>query len=80
MTIRDKKGHIGVFICFADEIIKNMEIIAKKEGQFSDEFGNTYCDKIQLISVEELLDGKSPQIPQSKYETFKKAEKEILGN
>lgn len=74
-TVEDKKGHIGVFICFADEMTKNMHIIAKKEGQFSDEFGNTYCDKIQLISVEDLLDGKRPQIPQSKYETFKQAEK-----
>lgn len=74
-TVEDKKGSIGLFICFANEITKNMEIIAKKEGQFTDDFDNTYCDKIQLISVEELMEGKRPAIPLSKVETFKKAEK-----
>ena len=77
-TIEDKKGSIGLFICFTNEITKNMQIIAKKEGQFTDDFDNTYCDKIQLISVEELMEGKRPMIPLSKVETFKKAEKVSL--
>jgi site-specific DNA-methyltransferase (adenine-specific) len=75
MTIKDKKGSMGVFICFEDQITKNMRIIAKKEGQFTDEFGNIHCDKIQLISVEDLLSGKRPVIPYSRTETFKQAEK-----
>lgn len=74
-TIEDKKGAIGIFICFKEQITRNMEVIAKKEGQFSDDFGNNYCDKIQIISVEDLLEGKRPLIPSSKFETFKKAEK-----
>ncbi len=74
-TVEDKRGAIGLFICFADQITKNMQVIAKKEGQFTDDFNNTYCDKIQLISVEELMEGKRPMIPLSKVETFKKAEK-----
>jgi len=74
-TVEDKKGAIGLFICFADQITKNMQVIAKKEGQFTDDFDNTYCDKIQVISVEELMEGKRPMIPLSKVETFKKAEK-----
>ena len=74
-TVEDKKGSIGLFICFADEITKNMQIIARKEGQFTDDFNNTYCDKIQVISVEELMEGKRPMIPLSKVETFKRAEK-----
>jgi len=52
-----------------------MQVIAKKEGQFTDDYNNTYCDKIQIISIEDLLEGKRPLIPQSKFETFKKAEK-----
>jgi site-specific DNA-methyltransferase (adenine-specific) len=75
MTLNDKKGAIGVFICFEEHITRNMQVIAKKEGQFTDDFGNTHCDKIQVISVEDLLEGKRPLIPQSKFETFKKAEK-----
>jgi hypothetical protein len=76
-TIEDKKGHMGVFVCFADQITKNMQLIAKKEGLFIDEFGYTHTgkDKIQVISVEDLLDHKHPLIPDSTSETFKKAEK-----
>ncbi len=80
MTVKDKKCAMGVFICFADQITRNMSLIAKKEGLFTDDFNNTYGDKIQIISVEDLLQGKRPLIPQSKFETFKKAEKKITGN
>ena len=74
-TVEDKRGAMGVFVCFADQITRNMQLIAKKEGLFVDDFNNSYGDKIQIISVEDLLEGKRPLIPQSKYETFKKAEK-----
>jgi site-specific DNA-methyltransferase (adenine-specific) len=75
MTLNDKKGAIGIFICFAEQITRNMLVIAKKEGQFTDDYNNTHCDKIQIISVENLLEGKRPVIPQSIFETFKKSEK-----
>jgi len=75
MTVKDKNGAIGVFICFQEHITRNMQVIAKKEGQFTDEYNNAHCDKIQIISVEDLLEDKRPVIPQSKFETFKKAEK-----
>ena len=52
-----------------------MQINAKNKGQFTDDFINTYCDIIQIISVEDLLEGKRPLITQSSFETFKKAEK-----
>lgn len=74
-TIEAKQGHMGVFICFADHITRNMQLIAKKQGLFTDDYNHTYGDKIQIISVEDLLEGKLPLIPQSRYETFKKAEK-----
>jgi site-specific DNA-methyltransferase (adenine-specific) len=74
-TVEDKKGSIGVFVCFAEQITHNMQLIAKKEGLFTDDAGNSYSDKIQIISVEDLLQNKRPMIPQSVYETFKKAER-----
>jgi site-specific DNA-methyltransferase (adenine-specific) len=76
-TVKDRGGAMGLFICFADEITKNMQLIVAKEGQFSDDFGNTYGNRFQIISVEELMEGKRPNIPLSKVETFKKAEKKI---
>lgn len=72
--VDDKKGSIGVFVCWKDQITKNMEILAKKAGYY--ELNNApYCDKIQIISVEDLLEGKLPKIPESKRETFKKTVK-----
>ena len=79
MTVNDKKGAMGILICFEEHITRNMQVIAKKEGQFKDDLGNTHCDKIQVISVEDLLEGKRPLIPQSTIETFKKAEKKSMG-
>lgn len=80
MTVADKKGAMGVFICFKEQITRNMQVIAKKEGLFIDQFNNTYGDKIQIISVEDLLENKRPQIPASTIETFKKAEKKTIQN
>jgi len=74
-TVEDKKGAMGVFICFKEQITRNMQVIAKKQGLFEDQYGNTHGDKIQVISVEDLLDNRRPAIPQSTIETFKKAEK-----
>jgi DNA modification methylase len=74
-TVEDRKGAMGVFICFKEQITHNMEVIAKKEGLFKDQYDNTYKDKIQIISIEDLLEDKRPQIPLSTIETFKKAEK-----
>lgn len=79
-TVEDRKGAIGIFICFVDQITRNMQVIAKKEGQFTDDYENKHCDKIQIISVEDLLEGKRPIIPTSKFETFKKTEKKSSDN
>jgi len=76
-TIEDKGGSMGVFVCFKEYITRNMQLIAKKQGLFVDDFGYTHQekDKIQIISVEDLLDNRRPAIPLSTVETFKKAEK-----
>ena len=73
---RIRRAQSACLSVFADEITKNMQIIAKEGRSVSPmRFNNTYCDKIQVISVEELMEGKRPMIPLSKVETFKRAEK-----
>lgn len=74
MTVNDKKGDMGLFVSFKDQITKNMRIAAKKEG-YLEINGNTFSDKIQIATIEDLLDGRYPNIPESRKETFKKAEK-----
>ncbi len=73
-TVDDKKGSIGLFVCFADQVTKNMLIAAKKEGMFEIDT-HPYADKIQILTVENLMCGIMPKIPESTQETFKKATK-----
>lgn len=75
-TIKQQKGSAGVLVCFKEQISKGMLAEAKNEGYFRQDLFGTRFDKIQLISVEDLLEGKQPDLPRS-YEVgpFKKAEK-----
>lgn len=77
MTVKEKKGDIGVFVCFDEKVTKNMRLIAKNEGYYKEElFGQQY-PKMQLISVEELINGKTINVPFSTKTTFKVAPKDI---
>ena len=72
--VADKhKASIGAFVCFADEITEPMREWAKKCGYYKPGvWGNKY-DKIQIITVEELLGGKSVNFPELFNDTFKTA-------
>lgn len=72
MTVNNRNGSIGIFVCFKDQITKNMQIAAKNEGKFRIE-NMDICEKIQISTVEDLLDGRYPNIPRSNFETFKQA-------
>lgn len=75
-TVQQQKASFGVLVGFKDQISKGMLSEAKGEGYFKEDwFGNRF-DKVQIISVEDLMDGKMPDLPKSS-ETgpFKKAER-----
>jgi adenine specific DNA methylase Mod len=78
-TVANKNGDIGLFVCFEEQLTKNMNIAAKKEGAFEIN-GNAFCDKIQIATIEDLLDNRFPHIPESTKETFKKAVKKATSN
>jgi DNA modification methylase len=77
MTVADKKAQMGIFVCFAEEVTDNMRSIAKKQGYFSPDFK---YEKIQLLTVQDILNGKLPNRPASKVETFKQAERKIASD
>jgi len=69
-----QKASIGVMVCFAEQVTKPMLLEAKNQGYYrKDLFGSRY-DKIQILTVEDLLDEKEIQHPVSTKETFKTAE------
>jgi site-specific DNA-methyltransferase (adenine-specific) len=75
-TVTEKKGDVGVFVCFAAEVTGGMTQSAKRQGYYrEDMFGTTY-DKIQLLTVEDLINHKAVNIPRSMKTTFKTAKRE----
>ena len=75
-TVNDKKAHFGIFVCFDEQITKEMLRTSKKQGIY----GNFNYDRIQIISVENLLNGNMPKIPESTDTTFKKSKRKIITN
>lgn len=69
-TVNDKKAQFGIFVCFKEQITRAILETSKKQGCY----GDFKHDKIQVISVEDLMDNRLPQIPESNETTFKKAE------
>lgn len=68
-TVNDKKAQFGIFVCFKEYITRAMLETSKKQGCY----GEFKHDKIQIISVEDLINGVMPRIPESNETTFKKA-------
>ena len=70
-VVNREKAGIGAFVCFSEQVTKPMVEWAKKAGSFSDRFRN--IDKIQIITVEDLLAGKNVRMPLNQNVTFKSA-------
>lgn len=74
-VVQKQKAAMGAFVCFEDDITKNMRMEAKEAGYYrQDSFGTKY-DRIQIISVEQLLDGELLKMPDTTTTTFKNADK-----
>lgn len=79
-TVTEKKGNVGVFVCFAAEVTSGMIQSAKGQGYYREDlFGNMY-DKIQILTVENLLEHKTVNIPHATKTTFKSAKRETPEN
>ncbi len=72
-VVKKEKACIGAFVCFSEQVTKPMLEWAKQNGYYKPElWGNKY-DKIQIITVEDLLEGKSVRFPLYQNLTFKTA-------
>ncbi len=75
-VVRTQKAAVGVFVCFKDNLTKEMVKKAKEEGHIKIGDIEFSMDKIQIITVEDLFEGKMPQLPGGAVnETFKKAKR-----
>ncbi len=74
-VVKKQKASMGALVCFKEYVTKPMLSAAKDEGYFAREFFGTTYDKIQIITVDDLLDGETVKRPTSTKETFKAAQK-----
>ena len=73
-VVDTQKASIGIFVCFEENVTKPMLLEAKKQGYYSEDFS---YDKIQIITIEDLLKDKMPQIPESTKGIFEIASKKL---
>jgi site-specific DNA-methyltransferase (adenine-specific) len=67
-----EKAQIGVFICF-EPPTKPMLREAAEAGLYKSTDGTTYA-RIQILTIQQILDGQQPQYPLHRRDaTFKKA-------
>ena len=72
-TIKNREAVMGLFVCFAEQVTDGMKQAAKKEGYYLEQnFGRKF-EKLQIITVEDLLENKLPNLPPAENITFKKA-------
>jgi site-specific DNA-methyltransferase (adenine-specific) len=74
-VVNKQKAAIGVFVCFEEQVTKPMLLEAKEAGYYNKEMFGTNYDKIQILTVEKLLDGEQIKMPNILMTTFKTADK-----
>jgi DNA modification methylase len=73
-TIEREEAEIGIFLCF-EEPTKPMIREAAEAGLYTSTDGTTY-PRIQILTIQQILDGKQPEYPRfARDATFKKAPK-----
>ncbi|MEO8147009.1 MAG: DNA methyltransferase [Bacteroidia bacterium] len=75
-VIEKQKAAIGLFVCFEDTVTKEMLKEIKQAGNYHYTGTGYESDfpKIQILTIEDLLDDRVPKIPQSNITTFRKAQ------
>jgi len=76
-TVDSKKADMGVFVCFEHEVTKNMRTAAKNEGYFMKDVYNNAFDKIQILTVEDILNNVGIKMPYTTEQVFKTSKKKI---
>jgi site-specific DNA-methyltransferase (adenine-specific) len=75
-VVETQKAAVGIFVCFAENVTSEMVKKAKDAGHIKLGAVEFPMDKIQIITIENLFEGKQPQRPgAAENETFKKSKR-----
>lgn len=72
-VVDKQKAAIGVFVCFDEQVTKPMKLEAKESGYYKKELFGTNYDRIQILTVDQLLEGEEIKMPNTLTTTFKTA-------
>lgn len=73
-VVEKQNADLGFFVCFKEYVTDSMKSEAKKVGKYN----GFNIDRIQIITIEDLLEGNGPKLPGGADPTiFKKATKEV---
>jgi len=70
-VINKENAAIGVFVCFKTQITKPMKLTAKEAGYYREDLWGILYDKIQILSVEDIINNKGIKFPQSQVSVLK---------
>lgn len=81
-VVTAQKAAIGVFVCFQEQVTTPMIQEAKKQGFYSPNIGQigeytTQFPKIQILTIEDILEGAQVKMPMTTQGVFKTAGKHI---
>jgi len=79
-VVGKQKSAMGVFVCFEEQVTKPMLLEAKEQGYYRKEFFGDKYDKIQILTIEKLLEGENINKPDILPNTFKVAEEQTEYN
>jgi site-specific DNA-methyltransferase (adenine-specific) len=72
-VINKQKAAIGVFVCFDKQVTKPMRLEAKDAGYYKKEIFGANYDRIQIMTVEKLIEAEEIKMPNILTTTFKTA-------
>ncbi len=75
-VIETQKATVGIFVCFAENVTREMTKCAKDAGHIKMDGAEFPMDKIQIITIEDLFEHKQPQLPGgADNQTFKRSQR-----
>jgi site-specific DNA-methyltransferase (adenine-specific) len=72
-VIEAQKAAIGVFVCFLEQVTRPMLEETTKQGYYREDIYQKRFGKIQILTVEDLLNGHGINMPYSTVSVFKKS-------
>jgi site-specific DNA-methyltransferase (adenine-specific) len=70
-----QKAAIGVFVCFGEQVTRPMLEEASKQGYYEIQNVKNKYPKIQILTVEDILNGQEIKMPLTTADVFKKSQK-----